>query len=159
MRVYGHNQSQGPSWLIAIVVFVLLIGAVQVFRDRTGGSSALQQRFAAQPASEGVPRIDLPPLPEDIAGIARTALARLQSGAPAPALTPVAQNQRLRVEITGIQQVEAGLKISGTISNTGSQPLPVSLNAFQFTDGTGTIYTAQGDAATTLHPHSARRLN
>ena len=150
MRAYGHNGSQGPSWLIAIAVFIIAIVMVQVMRDRSGGASALQQQFAAQPPSDGIPNIDLPPLPDDIAGIARTAVARLRTGAPAPALTPVAQNQRLRIEISGMEQVAEGLKISGSIVNTGTEPLPVSLNAFQFVDSSGTTYTTQGDAATTL---------
>lgn len=151
MRAYGHN-SQGPSWLVAVVIFVVLLGVVQVFRGRTEGTSGLQRQFGAQPAPEGDGGIELPPLPENIAGMARTAMAQLQAGGAAPALTPVAQSKRLRVEITGLQQVEAGLKISGSIINAGAQPLPVSLSAFHFTDGSGTTYTAQGDATTTLEP-------
>jgi hypothetical protein len=152
VRAYGPHRSQGPSWLVAIVIFAVLLIAVQMFRDRAPGTSALQEQFAAQPTPAGLSPIELPPLPEDIAGIARTALERLRAGAAAPALTPVAQSERLRVEIAGMEQVEAGLQITGSITNAGTDPLPVSLGAFQFTDGTGTTYAAQSDAATTLAP-------
>jgi hypothetical protein len=56
------------------------------------------------------------------------------------------------VEISGIRQAPGGLRITGTATNTGQRPLPVSLAGFRFVDGTGTVYTAENAAATTIDP-------
>jgi hypothetical protein len=64
----------------------------------------------------------------------------------------VAQNADLRIEISGIRRAPGGLRITGTATNSGQQPLPVSLAAFRFVDGTGTVYTAENAATTTLNP-------
>ncbi len=152
MRVHGHNGSQGPSWLLAIVIFAGLILLLQLFRDASPGGRPLAQQFAANRPEPGSARLELPPLPSSVGNLARTAAARIGSGGTGAALTPVAQDGTLQVEITGIRQVAEGLQISGVVRNLGQQPLPVSLAAFQFTDGTGTVYAAENAAATTLAP-------
>ena len=150
MRVHGPGSSQGPSWLVAIVLFVALLVALQLFRG--GGAGRLEEQFAARPAPAGAGGIALPPLPDGVAGLARTAIARIGAGGVAQALTPVAQGSRLKVEITGIEQADAGLRIRGVATNIGQEPLALSLGAFRFTDGAGTVYAPSGDAATTLTP-------
>jgi hypothetical protein len=87
-----------------------------------------------------------------VAGLARTAIARLGAGNRAAALTPVATSSRLRVEITGIKAADGGLHITGYAFNTSAEPLVLSLGAFKFTDGSGMVYAAENDAGTSLQP-------
>ena len=152
MRVYGHNRSQGPSWVVAVAIFVGLLAVLQLFRGRVPQARPLQQHFAADPPAAGAGRLVLPPLPSSVAGLARTAAARIGAGATGAALTPVAQASSLRVEITGIRRAAAGLRITGVAANTGSSPLPISLAAFRFTDERGMVYAAESNATTTLAP-------
>ena len=84
--------------------------------------------------------------------MARTAAARIRTGSPGPALTPVAQGTDLRLEITGIRKTASGLRITGVATNVGAQQLPVTLAAFRFSDDTGTVYAPESAAATTLDP-------
>ena len=152
MRVHGHNGTQGPSWLLAVVIFVVLILLLQLFRDSSPGGRPLAQQFAASRPEPGGVGPELPPLPSSVGNLARTAAARIGSGGTGAALTPVAQGGSLQVEITGIRESGGGLQISGSVVNQSQQPLPVTLAAFQFTDGTGTVYAAENAAATTLAP-------
>ena len=150
MRGFGHNRSQGPSWVVAIVIFLLLVLLLQLGRGGMGAGRPLQQQFAASPPRAGTGRLVLPPLPSSVAGLARTAAARISSGGRAVALTPVAESSRLRVEITGIRAAEGGLRITGYATNTSAEALTLSLGAFRFTDGSGMVYASETDTATSL---------
>jgi hypothetical protein len=152
MRAFGHNSSQGPSWVVAIVLFVGLLVLVQLFRGPTTTGRPLEEQFAAQRPQAGGSQIKLPPLPTGVANLARTAASRLRLGGAAQALTPVAENTSLRVEIASIRPTADGLKISGQVGNVGNAPLPISLAAFRFSDGSGVEYAAEGTQATTLAP-------
>ncbi len=150
MRVFGHNRSQGPSWVVAIVIFLLLLLLLQLGRGGAGAGRPLQQQFAASPPRAGTGRLVLPPLPSSVAGLARTAAARISTGDRAVALTPVAESSRLRVEITGIRAAEGGLRITGYATNTSAEALTLSLGAFRFTDGSGMVYASETDTGTSL---------
>ncbi len=152
MRVYGHNRPQGPSWIVAVAIFAGLLLLLQLFGGRVRSGRPLEQQFAASRPAAGAGRLVLPPLPAGAAGLARTAAARISGGATGAALTPVAQGAELRVEITGLRQTPHGLRITGSATNIGGRPLPVTLAAFRFTDGTGTVYAPENAAATTLNP-------
>ncbi len=152
MRGFGHNRSQGPSWVVAIVIFLLLVLLLQLFRGRVPPSRPLEQQFAAGPPRPGMGRLVLPPLPSSVAGLARTAAARISTGDRAVALTPVAESSRLRVEITGIRAAEGGLRITGYATNTSAEALTLSLGAFRFTDGSGMVYASETDTGTSLQP-------
>ena len=149
MRGYG-KQAHGPSWLTAIIIFVGLLLALQLFRGQGPAGRRLEEQFAARPPAAGSGRLVLPPLPSSVAGLARTAAARIGAGGSAVALTPVAQGANLRVDIARIKATAGGLRITGAATNIGAQPLPVSLAAFRFRDGSGTLYTPESDAGTTL---------
>jgi len=149
MRAYG-KQSHGPSWITALLIFLGLLVLLQFFREPS--SRRLEEQFAARPPAQGAAGLALPPLPSGVAGLARTAIARLGAGQPSRALTPIAQSSKVRVDITAIKPVTGGLEISGAATNTGSEPLPVSLAAFRFTDAAGTVYVAEGATQTILQP-------
>ncbi len=148
MRLHG-KRGGGPGLMLGIVGFVVLVLAVQWSR----GSNArpLTEQFAAGPAPSG-PALSVPALPTGIAGLARSAVARLAGGNTAPALTPLAQAGSLQVVITELAPGAQGLHIAGEAINTGTAPLLVSLKDFRFTDDTGTTYAAEQGAATTLAP-------
>ena len=152
MRVFGQPRSQGPSWIVAVFIFVALMAVVQLSRDSAPQGHPLEQHFAATPRPAGGGGLALPPLPTGIAGLARTIIARITGGSVGAALTPVAEGDELRIEIEGISEVAGGLRITGEIANIGTRPLPISLAAFRFTDGSGKVYAAQGDSSTMLAP-------
>lgn len=149
MRAYGR-QSQGPSWITALLIFLGLLVVLQFFRAPSG--RRLEEQFAARPPAQGAAGLALPPLPSRVAGLARTAVARLGAGQASQALTSVAQSPRVRVDVDAIKPVTGGLQISGAATNTGSEPLPVSLEAFRFTDAAGIVYVAEGATQTILQP-------
>ncbi|MBA3945375.1 MAG: hypothetical protein H0X37_12515 [Herpetosiphonaceae bacterium] len=124
---------------------------VQAYRSRSN-ARPLAEHFAAAPPSAATTGINLPPLPPNIAGFARTALAHLAGGEQAAALTPVAQNSAIQVTIKGLAPSEQGLHISGQIKNISTAALPISLSAFHFTDEQGTQYAASGGSSTTVAP-------
>ena len=152
MRVYGHSRSRGPSWVLAIVIFLGLLVLLQLFRGAGSGAKPLTQQFAAKPPEPGAGQWELPPLPSSVGDLARTAASRIHSGSTGPALTPVAQNPDLRIEINGIRQAPGGLRVMGSATNSGQRPLSISLADFRFADGTGTVYTAENAATTALEP-------
>ena len=151
MRGYG-KQTQGPSWIFAVVIFAALLVFVQLFRNNMPAARPLEQQFAAKAPEPGAGQVELPALPSSVSDLARTAAARIDAGSTGQALTPVAEGGELRVEITGMRSAEGGLQVKGMATNIGQRPLPVSLAAFRFTDGTGTVYAPQNDASTTLAP-------
>lgn len=137
---------------MAIVAFLVLIAVVQLF-GAGGGGNTLSDRFADGRTVPGLaPGLSLPPLPTSISELARTAVARLAGGQQAPALTPVAQNETLRVEITRLTPTEQGLRITGEVSNIGKDAMVVSLSQFHFIDEQGTKYATENGAGTTLGP-------
>lgn len=150
MRVYG-KRSQGPSWVMGVIAFIVVLLLVQAYRNRST-ARPLSEHFAAAPPSASTTGINLPPLPPNIAGLARTALARLAGGQAAAALTPVAQNAAIQVTITGLAPSGQGLHISGEIKNVSAAALPISLSAFHFTDEQGTQYAASGGGSTMVAP-------
>lgn len=150
MRVQG-KPARGPSWVVAIVAFMVLLVVLQAYRNQ-GRAQPLTDRFASgrpSPASGG---LSLPPLPSALAGLASTAVARLAGGHAVAALTPVAQNAALRVEIAPLEPVAQGLRIKGQALNVGTNALQLSLGNFRFVDDRGTVYTTENSAATTLTP-------
>lgn len=146
------RRSQGPSWVTAVVIFAVLLVALQLFRSRMPANRSLEQTFAASPPAPGAGQLELPPLPSSVAELARTAAARIGAGNRAVPLTPVAESTRLRVEISGINAVNGGLHIAGFAVNTSAEPLVLSLSVFRFTDGSGMVYATENDAGTTLQP-------
>jgi|GEM_PF-6091296 len=151
MRAYGGSNSQWPSWLIALLIFGLLIGVVQlVGQPAPPQQSPLQQKFAATPAA-GI-SLTLPTVPADLVALARTQTARLLGGETGEPLTRVAQNKVLRVRIVGLAPEGDQLHINGNIENISREPLTVSLDDFKFVDATNTLYAAEGSPSTTLEP-------
>lgn len=159
MRVQG-KQSNGPSWIIGVVAFIVLLLIVQNTRTRTTQGRPLTQQFAArQPAPDAATSapetgsgFSLPPLPAGAANLARTAVSRLAGGEQIAALTPMAEAGSLRVEIPQLNPTANGLQISGNVINVGTTALEVSLKSFRFTDETGTVFAAENGASTTLNP-------
>lgn len=151
MRGYG-KQTRGPSWIFAVGAFAALLILVQLFRNGMPTARPLQQQFAAKAPAAGSGQVELPALPSSVSELARTTAARIGAGSTGQALTAVAEGGELRVEISGIRNAEGGLQVKGMATNVGQRPLPVSLAAFRFTDGTGTVYAPQNDASTTLAP-------
>jgi hypothetical protein len=94
----------------------------------------------------------MPPVPTDLAGLARSAASRLFAGESGRALENAAQNESLRVEIEALEPQDGQLRVRGGVANIGDSPLDVSLDAFQFIDETGTTYASDGSTPATLQP-------
>ncbi len=151
MRLTGGSDNRHPSWLIAVVVFVVLVAIVQlVSRQSTGQPNGLQQQFAASPPAANAGRIELPPVPTNLVGLARTTAARVLGGLSSAPLNTEGQNELLHVQITAIDPAEGGLRLTGSVTNISTGPVDVSLDNFKFRDGSGTVYASSGSPATTL---------
>lgn len=151
MRTFGDQR--GPSWITAVLIFMILIALVQLFGRSGPQSRALGEHFAASPPAADAGQIPLPPIPTDLIGLARTTTARLLGGQPGQPLTTVDQNESLRVEIESLAPQEGQLRVRGYVTNIGAEPLDLSLDVFKFVDETGTTYASTGSPSTTLPPH------
>ncbi len=151
MRLSGGSQNRGPTWLMAVLVFVVLVAIVQLAgRQSTGESSRLQQHFGASPPASGAGWIELPPVPTNLVGLARTTAARVLRGLASAPLNTAGQNEVLQVQITKLDPVDGGLRLAGSVTNISGAPVDVSLDNFKFRDGSGTVYASSGSPATTL---------
>lgn len=161
--MYGSGSGRSPSPMtLGLGVGFLLILLVSIRACTPDGQTVLQTRFAAQGATEsarataGEPIV---PLPAPIQSLSETTVARLQGGEAVVPMTPVVTNDALKVDIQQLQSVAGGLQVKGTVRNNGKKALKVPLSAFRFTDQTGTVYAAQGDAAATLPPGGQTSLD
>ena len=153
MRVYGNPQSRWANWLTATVIFIVLVGLIQVVERRGPDQDrTLQQHFAASSPAADAGSIPLPPIPTDMVALARTTTARLLGGQTGAPLNTVAQNETLRVRIASIKTEGEALRLNGSVANIGSTPASVSLDAFKFIDASGTVYASSGGPTTTLQP-------
>lgn len=153
MRVQGNQENHLGNWIIALLIFLGIIVVMQMIERRSPAQEQLlQQQFAASPPPADAGQIELPPIPTNMIALARTTTARLFNGQAGAPLNSVAQNETLRVEIANIQSEGANLRLSGTITNIGRAPTTVSLDAFKFTDASGTVYASSNGPTTTLEP-------
>jgi len=143
-----RSAGGGPSWALAIVIFVVLIVVVRIVGGQQPGR--LQEHFTPAPGSGG--GVQLPPVPTEVVAFARTATARIFGGLATRPLAQEADNGSLRVRIDELRPVDAGLRITGTVANIGAAPLDVSLEAFRFTDANGTVYAAPAGTAASIAP-------
>lgn len=147
-----------PYWVLGFIGGLILI--VIVARSPLAPSSEqLQAQFAPRPG-EGA-SVDLPPipslseLPPELQNVQATAIALLGGGSQIPALTPTARHNTLAVEITSLSRSAAGLRIRGSITNTGQQPRSISTTDLRFHDNGGQVYAASGGSATLAPGESA----
>lgn len=153
MRVQGNQENHLGNWIIALLIFLGIVVVMQMIERRSPAQEQLlQQQFAASPPAADAGQIQLPPIPTNMIALARTTTARLLNGQAGAPLNSVAQNETLRVEIANIQGEGGNLRLSGTITNIGRAPTTVSLDAFKFTDASGTVYASSGGPTTTLEP-------
>jgi hypothetical protein len=142
-----HSSRGGPSWVLALVIFVALVLLMRFVGGQQQGR--LVEQFA--PTSGGG-SIQLPPVPTEVIAFARTATARIMGGFATRPLAQEAGNGSLHVRIDELQPVDGGLRISGSVANIGAAPLDVSLDAFRFTDAAGTVYAAPAGTSASLAP-------
>lgn len=159
MRAYGSSDGRWPPLVTALVIFVVLIGIVQIASRAGNQPDALQHQFAASPPAPNAGQIVLPPVPTNLVALARTTTARVLGGLASAPINRVGRNQVMQVEISRIEPVADGLKLAGNVTNIGTAPLPVSLDSFKFTDATGTVYASTGSPATQLEPQQSVPLD
>lgn len=148
-----RSSGAGPSWVLALVIFVALLLLLRIVGGQQPGR--LVEQFAPAPGGGG---IRLPPVPTEVVAFARTATARILGGLATRPLAQEAENGSLRVRIDNLQPVDDGLRINGTVTNIGSTPLDVSLDAFRFTDGAGTGYAAPAGTSASIAPGQSTPL-
>ncbi|MCG8348340.1 MAG: hypothetical protein MI924_11240 [Chloroflexales bacterium] len=153
--MFDGSNRQIPIWLWGVLLAAFLIFLSARGRLPTD-NPALQQHFASQPAAASpdlaLPQLDLSSLPSEIQSVAQNVQRQLGMGQSVPALTPVAQNQRLRVEVSAVQLTAEGVRISGTVTNISTTDLQVPIQAFELRDSTGTLYATSGNAQVRLAP-------
>lgn len=144
----SRSPRGGPSWVLALLIFVALVVLLQIVGRQQPGR--LGEQFVPAPRSGGGPL--LPPVPTEVVAFARTATARILGGLGTPPLAKEADNGTLRVQIANLQPVDGGLRITGSVANIGATRFDVSLDAFRFTDAGGTVYAAPAGTGATLEP-------
>lgn len=155
-----------PFWLGGILVALILI----VVGTRVGGGGAnprLTQEFAPRPTDPNaptpqpfeLPKVELPDLPPDVQRSLTDLRSRLEGGETVPALTPVAANPQVRVEVQQVRRNGDKVQVDGSISNVASTTLSVPTTAFSFRDSAGITYAMTGSGTTTLTPGQSTKLN
>lgn len=155
-----NTRQRIPGWVWGLVVGLGLI--LLSTRGRfTVNETALQRQFAAQPTVPGItlPWLDMSDLAPDIQRLADEAQQILRRGQRTPVLTPVAQSQRVRVEIRHIRRVAGGVQIQGQVTNIGPTAVTVPIYAFELQDNTGTSYTSADTASVQLGPGESTPLD
>jgi len=160
--MFSQRTNSPPPALIGVIIGLVLIFLVSTRSCNPDSEQTLRSRFAEANATQvasqnlGTPLI---PLPAPVQEWSSTAIARLQGGEAVVPITPVVTNDKLKVDIQSLQQVGEGLQIKGVVTNISSKELRVPLAAFRFTDQSGTVYAAQGDAAANLPPNANTTLD
>jgi hypothetical protein len=155
MRLEGR-PGQGPSWIVAVLAFLLLLVVIQLVQGPS--QPALSEQFAARPGAGDI-NVELPPVPTSLAALAQTTTARILGGQASAPLTGEGQNEVLRVRIDQISPEADTIRLQGTVTNISAAPLDISLDAFRFTDATNTVYSSSGSPATTLQPNQAAPID
>ncbi|KPL85250.1 MULTISPECIES: hypothetical protein [Herpetosiphon] len=160
--MFSQRLNSPPPALIGVIIALVLIFLVSTRSCNPDSEQTLRSRFAEANATQvasqdlGTPIL---PLPAPVQEWSSTAIARLQGGEAVVPITPVVTNDKLKVDIQTLQQVGDGLQIKGVVTNISKQELRVPLSAFRFTDQSGTVFAAQGDAAANLPPNANTTLD
>ncbi len=131
----------------------------------TPEETALQQQFAPQPTVPGatsapaLPQFDLKGVSPGVAETVQDLWQGLAGGGEIPALTPVAENERLRIEVNAIQRQGDTVQLRGQITNISSVEVAVPLSAFILRDTSGTSYTAAAGRTVQLVPGESTPLD
>lgn len=160
MRLDGNSENRLPVGLVAVVIFIVLLALVQLLnRQYATPTAGLQQQFAASPPAPNAGQIELPAIPTNLAGLARTTAARIMGGLASRPLDSTGRNAAMQVDITNIQPVDGGLHLTGSVTNISAAPLEVTLDSFKFTDAGGTVYASSGSPPTTLQARQTAPLD
>jgi hypothetical protein len=150
-----------PAWVGGILLALVLI----LISTRGGGvnSTVLIRRFAPDPnaptsAPLQLPKIDLSRLPEGVRQTVASLRDRFAGGEAVPALTPIANGPRLRVEVREVKRSGEQVRVSGAVSNISGAALELPIDAFVFRDSAGVTYAASG-RGTTLQPGQSTTLD
>ncbi len=160
----SHPSRGMPIWIWGAIVGLLLILVSTRTHLFSPGNAALSEYFAVQPTPTGfdpsfqLPQLELGSLPPTLQKAAGELLARLQAGRAGQPVEPAVETQRLRVEVDALQRSDAGLQITGTVTNIGQDDLLVPISAFELRDSTGASYIAGGGGSATLRPGESTPL-
>jgi hypothetical protein len=146
-----------PMWVGGIVLALVLI----VVSNRGSGgltNPVLIGRFVPRPTDPGappappfqLPQVHLPSLPPAVQDTVIKLRDRFAGGGAIPALTPVANSARARVDISEVRRVGDQVQIKGSVVNLSDTPLTIPPGAFSFRDSAGVTYSTGGSAAVTL---------
>lgn len=151
----------GPIWLLGFLLAGLLIMVTtrgQVIPD----NPELEQTFVRQTANRSevqLPQLSLGNLPADLQQLARDIQQQLGIHGAAPVLEPVAENSRLRIEISEVQTTESGVQVIGEVRNISNVLVEVPVSAFEFTDSYGAVYSAGSNRSARLAPGESTPLD
>jgi hypothetical protein len=146
-----------PMWMAGILLALVLI----LLSNRGSGgltNPVLIGRFVPRPADPSVPtaqafqlpQVHLPSLPPAMQDTLIKLRDRLAGGGAVPALTPIANGSRARVEVGEVRRVGDHVQIKGSVVNLSDGALTIPPGAFSFRDSAGVSYSTGGSAAVTL---------
>ncbi len=160
-----EERNTVPIWLVGVLVALLVI----LLGTRLSGprNVALEREFAPRtpdpslPTSEPfvLPSVDLPSLPPSVQETIGQLRSRFAGGQAVPALTPVAQSARVRVEVRELRRSGEQVEILGTITNTAGAAVAIPAGSFSFRDSTGLLYAVEGGSSSTLQPGASVPLD
>jgi|SRR4051812_9761560 len=146
-----------PMWMGGILLALVLI---LVSNRGSGGltNPVLIGRFVPHPTDPGaptaqafqLPQVHLPSLPPAVQDSLTRLRDRFAGGEGIPALTPVANGPRVKVEVSEVRRVGDQVQIKGDVVNISDISLTVPPGAFTFRDSGGVSYSTGGSAAITL---------
>ena len=158
-----------PRPSVPIWFFGVLFGALLIFVSIRGQSpsthDALQRHFALQPTPVlpdvplNLPALNGASLPPEVQAAAEDLQRRLGLGQRVPALTPVANSARLRVEVREVQRVSGGVRVMGSVTNTSSGTIDVPVSTFQVIDSSGASYAVGGNDTARLDAGASTPLD
>ncbi len=157
------SQPRIPAWFWGALLALALIG-ISMRGRFTLENPALEEQFAPRPTiagqapSFGLPQLDFQNLPDEVRDTARNIQQQLGIGQSVPALTPVAQTQRLRVEMHNIRRTDIGVQLVGMVTNISNTDLDVPVSAFELRGSNGATYVAEGEASVRLAPGESAPL-
>ncbi len=153
-----EQRNSVPFWLIGVIVALVLI----LIGQRIGAGSAnpvLIEKFAPKPTDPNapqpqfeLPQVSLPNLPPQLQRAVTDLRNRFAGGEAVPALTPVANSVRVKIEVSTLQRNGENVQIRGTLSNIANQPIEVPSSAFSFRDSSGVVYTLGNSGGATIQP-------
>lgn len=159
-----HSHSRGAYWLWGILLALALIFISSRSRF-TPDETALQQHFAKQPTPAVImpdlplPQLEFERLSPDVQRAAQNIQRQIGLGQQVPALTPVVQSSRVKIDITSLRRRSNSVQIVGEVLNVSTTEVEIPIDAIELRDNVGATYGAGDPNSVHLAPGESTPLD